>query len=472
MGSLLPTCCYGEISIHKNKLHGGQQAAHPTSLHHCVTRIFAGNRKLKKPRLSNIFTELKILAGCCLLCIFFAGCTAAPLREARKAFYAGQPLEAVNALSEAKKIPNRDRLLLFMEKGLMLHHLGRYEESANTLLKASGLIEKQEVISISQQAASLVTSEWITDYKGEYSERLWVHTYLMMNFLLLGKDESALVEAKQALKMLEKYPEPLSKDHFTRALIALCFENFRQYSDAYIEYKKLAENLPDPSPAASQIYRLGMNPGFREEAEKYRKFIPPAASSILTSQSSLLNSELVLFVSSGSAPAKISGNIIIPPSVRFSFPQYEERRADDAQVQLAGFDSQTHPFSVTTNIGAVAKASLQDRASKIIAKETARAAMKEAMARAVERKNEGILSVLVRAAFFLMEEPDTRCWETLPAFLKLFRFPIQPGKHQNLKAVIYQNGVRKDIILPPFSLSPGQKYYYQIRISSGSDIGN
>ncbi|OQX24212.1 MAG: hypothetical protein BWK80_21990 [Desulfobacteraceae bacterium IS3] len=404
-----------------------------------------------------------------MLCIFFAGCTAAPLRQARKSFYAGKPAEAVNALSEAKNFPSRDRLLLFMEKGLILHHLGRYEESANTLLKASELMEKQEIISISQQAASFITNEWVTEYKGEYSERLWVHTYLMMNFLLLRKYESALVEAKQSLKILEKHPEPLSKDHFTRALIALCFENFRQYSDAYIEYKKIAENLPDPSPVAPRIYEIGMNLGFREEAEKYKKFIPPDIPSILNSQFSILNSELVLFVSIGSAPEKISGSIIIPPSIRFSFPQYEDKIADDAQVSLAG--AETPPFSVTTHIGNVAKASLQDRAAKIIAKETARAAMKESIARAVEHKNEGILSVLLRMAFFLMEEPDTRCWETLPAYLKLFRFPIQPGKHR-LKAVIYQNGIRKDIILPQFSLSAGQKYYYQIRINSGSAIGN
>jgi hypothetical protein len=56
-------------------------------------------------------------------------------------------------------------------------------------------------------------------YKGEYSERLWVHTYLMINFLLQNRPDSALVEAKQALEIFDEYPDPLEGDLFTRALL-------------------------------------------------------------------------------------------------------------------------------------------------------------------------------------------------------------------------------------------------------------
>jgi hypothetical protein len=76
-------------------------------------------------------------------------------------------------------------------------------------------------------------------YKGEYCERLWIHTFLMMNFLLQYKYDSALVEAKQALEVFDKYPGSLEGDYFTRALIALCYENMNLWDDVRIEYEKI-----------------------------------------------------------------------------------------------------------------------------------------------------------------------------------------------------------------------------------------
>ncbi|HHC24971.1 MAG TPA: hypothetical protein ENK58_06095, partial [Desulfobacterales bacterium] len=190
--------------------------------------------------------------------LFFAGCAAGPLRDARNAFYSNRPLDAVSALSDAKPFSRQDSLLVSMEKGLILHHLGRYEESVREFLKASKQMALQDIIRVGEQTLSLVTTDWVTEYKGEYSEQLWVHTYLMMNFLILRKHDSALVEAKKALKVLEKHPKPLSGDYFTRSLIALCYENVGDINDAYIEYRKLAKLMRDPSPVVSPLYRLGM----------------------------------------------------------------------------------------------------------------------------------------------------------------------------------------------------------------------
>ncbi len=212
--------------------------------------------------------------------IYSIGCTAPQLRDARREFYSNQPVKAAAALSGTKQFSDRDKLLLFMEKGLILHHIGKYKESIQELLNASNLIKQQDVISITQQATSLVTTEWITEYKGEYSERLMVHTYLMMNFLLLYKYEDALVEAKQALKILDTYPKALAGAYFTRALTALCYENLREINDAYIEYKKLAAQLSNPAIVASELYRLGSYLGFKDEAEYYRKFISSENSAL------------------------------------------------------------------------------------------------------------------------------------------------------------------------------------------------
>jgi tetratricopeptide (TPR) repeat protein len=210
-----------------------------------------------------------------LLFSFFllAGCAAGNINKARNKFYAGRTQKAAEILSE-KEPSKRDRLLFLMEKGMVFHHLGQYESSIKEFLKASNLVEQQETISLTRQTTSLITTEWITEYKGEYSERLWIHTYLMMNYLILNKYEDALVEAKQALEILQKHSESLSGSYFTRALIALCYDNLMEFNDAYIEYKKLSELLPDLSQVATDLYRLSTALGFAEEAEYYKKFLP------------------------------------------------------------------------------------------------------------------------------------------------------------------------------------------------------
>jgi hypothetical protein len=263
------------------------------------------------------------------------------------------------------------------------------------------------------------------------------------------------------LKLFEKYPQALAEDAFTRALIALCYENMGFFNDAYIEYKKLAESVGDSSAIEPDLYRTAMKSGLAAEAGKYKKYVSEDKSG---------SAELILFVGIGEAPKKISGNILIPPSVRFSFPQYEERLIRGTEVILMpenAYKSLSPRSSVSTSLDRVARNSLQYRGSQIIAKETARAAIKESLARAAERKNKNTgWVVLLRAVLLVMEEPDTRCWQTLPATLKLLRFPLNPGTHR-LKAVIRREGgeYAEEIILPELKLSPGQRVYRSIRVT-------
>ena len=158
------------------------------------------------------------------LLVLLNGCTGR-LNKASQEYYAGQPREALTLLDKGESFGNRNELLFLMEKGLVLHQLGNYRQSAEQLLQAAQLIDQFYYISLSEQASALAVNDWLTRYKGEYSERLWVHSYLMMDFLLLGEYDSALVEAKQALKVLGRHREALKDAYFTRALIALCFAN-------------------------------------------------------------------------------------------------------------------------------------------------------------------------------------------------------------------------------------------------------
>lgn len=57
-----------------------------------------------------------------------------------------------------------------------------------------------------------------------------------------------------------------------------------------------------------------------------------------------------------------------------------------------------------------------------------------------------------------MEEPDTRAWETLPAYMTLIRVPLNVGEHElTLRASGEYGG---PVRLPPFTVSPNRRFYH------------
>ena len=394
--------------------------------------------------------------GCfwCLLLVVFSGCASGPLKTARSDFYGGRLDRATQVLAEPSDVSRRDRLLFHMERGVILHHAGDYDESIATLLRAAQLIKQQDVISATEQTGSMVTGEWITEYKGEYAERLLVHTYLMMGFLVTGRPESALVEAKQALEVFDRFPKATARDHFTRALIAHCFEINGEWNGAYIEYRKLANQMGDPGPVADKLAAIAGRLGFFDDREIWMGHLDSDADR--PKQDGI--AELVLFVGQGKSPVKIPRNIVVPPSIRFSFSTYQDRTRYFYQPVIGPAPPAGPVRMVTTDISAVLKDSLNDRLARILAKETARAATKEVIARQMD---DHLVEALVRIAFFITEEPDTRAWETLPAYLTLIRLPLNAGSHELTVRTSGQGGTMR---LPPFDVAPGRGFYhYSVR---------
>jgi len=360
-----------------------------------------------------------------VLILFSAGCASSSLQKARVDFYSGNLVRADRLLDECNGISKKDHLLCYMEKGTIIHYMGAYPESTEVLLKASRLIKEQDIINISDQSSAVLVNDKVMEYKGEYSERLWVHTFLMMNFLLQYKYESALVEAKQALEVYDEYPDSLETDYFTRALIALCFENMNLPDDARIEYDKLAE------------------------AMDINNFMPePIARG---------KGELVLFIAQGRVSTKVSTNIVIPPSTRISIPRYTDS-SSPLPVTIRPDRNINIPLQIMTDLGDVAQKSLNDRAVQYLARQALRVGAKESIARKVGKKDE-LAEALVRIILFLSEEADTRSWETLPGSLTLIRIILDSGMHDleissEYSETAYLNGV---------DIPEGRRVYQSIR---------
>ncbi|PIE66957.1 MAG: hypothetical protein CSA23_06545 [Deltaproteobacteria bacterium] len=387
--------------------------------------------------------------------LLIVGCTGGQLKQARDAFFIdGDPDTAVQML-ESDNGSGLSGLLFDMEKGLLLHYGGRFEESIAQLRQASALMERQDYLSISQQATSMVANDWMTQYKGEYCERLWVHTYLIINYLMVRQYEDALVEAKQALKVFDTYPEALSDAYFSMALIGLCYEMLGEFNDAYIVYKRLVDMMPDPAPIRELVLRMGSLSGIEPESDSAM----PDSYAVAGQRDDISGQgELIVFAGMGNGPVKEAGNIVLPPGVRISFPRYANRSEAAGHFQLNTGNQPLPGNAVSTDLNRVARISLGRRAAQVALKQTARVIAKEAIARKIGRKNDEIVGLMARMVLMALEEADTRSWQTLPATNTLLRLSLDPGRHQLTLSV----GSRT-IDLPPFTLEKGQRIFYMVR---------
>ena len=353
------------------------------------------------------------------------GCSSLPLQKARSEFYSGDLNRADYILEGCKGVSEKDLLLCYMERGVILHDMGTYEESTEVLLKASRLIEAQDQISVTDQSSAVLINDRVTTYKGEYSERLLVHTYLMMNYLLQHMSEDALVEAKQALEAYDRYPDSLAGDHFTRAMIALCFENMSMPDDARIEYEKLA----------------GETGG--------EKFAPGPASPG--------KGELIIFAGQGRAPTKVSSDVVLPPSIRISIPVYADG-SSPLPFEIRSDGNMLDTIKISTDLGQVARKSLDDRSAQYLTRQALRAGAKEAIAQEIGENNV-IGEVFARAILFLLEEADTRSWETLPGGLTLIRVALDAGVHD----LEISSGGSEAVHLYGIDIPEGGRVYQSIR---------
>ena len=395
---------------------------------------------------STLLTLSVVITGALLV-----GCASVQIDTARAEWQAGNSQQAIASLS-TDKIPVRDHLLAHMEKGLIQHETGDYDGSINTLLEAVKLLDSRDFLSVSELGGSLVISERATTYKGEYAEQLWLHTYLMMNFLLTEQYESAAVEARRALTVFDNYNDILQHDHFSQLLTAVAFNSAGQTNDAYVTYRNLAALVPESSAVTGALSTVAASLGQFNEAEKYRKI-----SGLSKGNDS---GELVVFVASGTIAQKRAGDLFVFPDARISFPFYPPtvRTTPGIRAETGGAALDTSTLS--TSLNALVAESLAARGNKLAAKQATRLAAKNALA---ESASSDAATEILKAVLFVLEEADTRSWQTLPADLTMVRVPLPTGTHN---VTLRTNYPGERAITFTVDIRPGSSTFRRWRVSS------
>ena len=381
-----------------------------------------------------------------------------PLYDARNQFFSGQP-EAALVTLETETVANRNRLLAQLDHGLIAHTAGNYQQSIDAFKSAAALVDELNVIGVREQTATLVTNDWVSAYKGEYSERLWIHSFQMMNFLLLNDPEGAAVEARQALQIFDAHGDHLRNDWYTRALIAMSFEAAGKADSAHIEYKKLLLDAGRDVGLARRAWRNAKRLGRQQDADKFKDLITTSATTSNT------KGELVVFVQTGSIPHKVSGNLFIDPTLYASFPVYPLIPRPNINLSVSKNGDEQTADVTSVQLVDISRAALSARGKQIATKQVLRLAAKKGVTDAVSGENE-LLGAILQIAFLTSEIADTRSWETLPAHLSMVQLPLDAGTHS--VSLQIRDGSNFHVVnIPDVTIASGRTSYRSFRVGSG-----
>jgi len=376
-----------------------------------------------------------------------------------------------------------DRVLYLLNKGMVLRMKRDYSDSNRALEAAKTEMERLYAASVSENALSFIINDATVSYAGDDYEQVLVHLYMALNYLELGQNNDARVEALQVdIKLREigeKIPESkFTEDALSRYLTGLIYEEKGEWSDAMIAYRKAYEaykkyqvnyGLAMPDMLKHDLLRLAKRQGLKDEAALYSKEFGIELQQD-RKQKPEQEGELVFILNNGLAPIKrekVVATWAPPPSVvtgkskpqaskappqpvlvKIALPYYESRPNNvlGARISVSGKQADTQMME---DIDAIARASLDARMPAITARSIARAVAKGAMQESVDRAGSNsnndvaaqlISSLVIRVATAATERADTRSWLTLPSDIQMARLSLPPGSYDVTVELLGANG--------------------------------
>ena len=372
-----------------------------------------------------------------------------------------QYIAADQVVAESQKgYGDRNALLYFLDRGMLLHLAGRYEQSNAFFEKAKTRIEALYTQSLLTHTGALISNDNLLPYAGEDFEKVLIHLFAALNYAAMEKWDAALVEARQVdarLNILnDNYDKKnvYKKDAFARYLAGILYETRGEINDAFISYRMAYEAFQDyrrdyrtplPSRIGFDLLKTADALDLGEEFERYKTKFPKAAAQFPL-QGKAFEGELVVVAYAGRSPIKKDYFINAPVSngaggtylLTVALPKFVARSSDVAAVELRLRQDGSHlrvRLDLLEDITAIAKKNLEDRVARITVKAVARAAAKYIAARETRRKiapdkNDPLgqlIGILGNVYSVATEQSDKRSWRTLPGRIYLGRLSLSEG---------------------------------------------
>ena len=436
---------------------------------------------------------------------------------------AGDTAGALSTVDSSKEsvYGEKNALLYHLDRGFLLHISSGYAESTADFDSVKRLYDDYFTKSITTEASTLLINDNMRPYYGEDYERALVNVFSAINYIMLGRDNDALVEARQAdhflttLQVNYGYKDAYKEDAFVRYLMGMIYENQGEINDAYISYRQALDaykyyeknyGVATPQKLVSDALRTAKMLGFSSEIAEIKKNWPAAAAAGTSSPADGNTGELVILDYNGLSPEKVDTffeisfgegwayvegmkvegddrakvdqaralvrSIAAEEQVRIAFPKFVPLGYAIGGALAETEDGRLYPGETVEDIGAIAVKGLDDRIARIRIRAIARGIIKFALTKEISRKVEqssGELSgwltqKVLTAAATATELSDKRSWRTLPDKIIMLRVPLTAGQHSvTLKYYDRNNQTIFTETLNNITIKPGKKSFFLVR---------
>lgn len=448
---------------------------------------------------------------------------------ARTAYYDNlNGLIAGGRFQEAAGLAEQSRDSIYGEKNAFLYCLdratllqlsGSYADSNVMFERAKRIAADHFTKSITTEASTLLVSDNMRPYYGEDFERALINVFSAVNYLMLGQESEALVEARQVdhylttLRVNYGFKNHYTEDAFARYLMGMIYENQGQINDAFISYRQALDayrdyeknfNVKTPSALAFDALRTARKLGFRDEMDAICRdwgiTPPPAAGQtgeLVILNCNGLSAEKIdsffeiafgkawLYVNAVSVRGKdaeqveqarsLARSVLFDDQIRVAFPEYVRTpyRIQGLKARLVSDAGAAVPADVVEDVSAIAEKTLADRITRVRVRAIARAAIKYALANKVSqqvenRSNNEALAWLAKKAMTVAstatEHADKRSWRSLPDKILMARMTLPPGKHSIDLSFYDQDGTPVESrTLNDVEIKTGKKTFVMLR---------
>lgn len=418
-----------------------------------------------------------------LLMFFLTACMTYYQRNVRfyQNFESGNLESAEKTLLGDKKGPEgKNKLLYYLNLGVVSSMLGKYEESNQAFEQAYMLGEDYRKNYLNEVLAYL-TNPMAREYKGEDFELLMIHYFKALNFLKMGENEKALVECRRMNNKLNAMSDKYSSDQkykedaAMQTLMGLIYEAngdvnnaFIAYRNAYNTYKEDYQklfNLQVPEQLKKDLVRTAYLLGFADEQRRYEEEFgfkhqpqPNTGDLVFLWQNGLgpiksewsINFQInrnaglgeVIFVNeefgfhfpfpvefrtdNDGKKVDILGDLSL---LRVAFPKYIQRPPYYTSAQLS-VNGESKEMNLIEDMNAIAVKTLRDRMVLEFGQSLMRLAIKKAQEALLRKEKQEVLATILSYVNAATEKADTRAWHTLPATIYYTRLSLPPGQHQ------------------------------------------
>jgi len=382
----------------------------------------------------------------------------------------------------------KDKILYYLDVGLLNHFAGRWRESNVLLSEAEKSIEAAYTRSVSRAAASMMLNDNVLDYAGEAHEDLYLNVFKALNYVRLGESDNAMVEVRRIgnkLNMLEDKNAKFAREYNRSKYRSKQFRAGRNrfHDSALARYISMIIYRSNGNMDDARIDLERIKSVWRSSSSIYTFRMPSFATVLSPPPDGYAKLNVISFI--GRLPDKLARTLYIrtqprsitvtaiqqtaynrnqvkvlevipwrgreplPPGMQLKFevPYMKMRASRVGSIRLMLNNHELGRFSTIESMDKVAYEIFKVKEPLIYLKSVMRTAAKSiACAQAVrelQKHSDGqkVPPELIEALFSVSENADLRVSQFFPASAGICEIDVPEGKY-NLRVVYYDhNGI-------------------------------